>query len=116
MPQDLPLEELIFVAFNRVVVALDRETGEKVWQWKPPKGSSYIGLLVDGDRLIVSAQGYTYCLDPLNGAELWRNDLEGLGIGVPCLASVRGSTNLLALGASHTEASKSDGSTTSGGD
>lgn len=93
----LTLADLVFVAFGKNVVALDRENGTKVWDWKPPKGGGWIAVLLDGDRLIVSAHGYMYCLDPLTGEELWRNDLKGMGTGIPCIASVNGQTNPLAL-------------------
>ena len=83
---------LIFVGFNSRVVALDRDTGEAVWSWKSPKGTGIAALLVDGDRLIVSVQGYTYCLDPASGGELWTNPLKGMGVGTACLASARGNT------------------------
>lgn len=83
---------MIHVGFNSRVAALDRETGELVWKWKCPKGSGFAALLLDGDRLIVSVQGYTYCLDPLTGAQLWYNPLTGMGVGTPCLASARGNT------------------------
>ena len=84
------LADLVFVGFNKQVVALDRYTGELVWKWSSPKGSGFIALLVDGDRLIVSCQGYTYCLDPLFGQVVWSNPLEGMGVGIPSLASVNG--------------------------
>jgi len=83
---------LVFVSFNSRVAALDRETGELIWKWKSPKGSGLPVILLDGDRLIVSVQGYMYCLDPVTGDELWQNPLKGLGIGTPCLASARGNT------------------------
>ena len=85
-------EQLVFVGFNSHVVALDRDSGELVWQWKSPAGSGYVAILLDGDRLIASVQGYTYCLAPDDGRLLWENRLAGLGVGVPCLASLRGST------------------------
>ena len=84
--------ELIFVGFNSRVVALDRETGQVAWSWKSPRGSGIAALLVDGDRLIVSVQGYTYCLDPASGGEIWSNPLKGMGVGTACLASTRGNT------------------------
>ncbi len=86
------VNDLIYVAFGKHVIALDRYTGEKVWQWSPPKGAGYMSILLDGDRLIVSAQGYMHCLDPLFGQEVWSNPLDGMGTGVPCLASANGST------------------------
>ena len=89
-PSDLT--SLIYVGLNSRVVALARETGELIWKWKCPKGSGFAALLLDGDRLIVSVQGYTYCLDPLTGSQLWYNPLAGMGLGTPCLASARGNT------------------------
>ena len=84
------MDQFIFVGFNSRVVALHRDTGELVWQWRSPQGTGYVTLLLDGDRLIVSVVGYTYCLDPLNGNEVWHNALPGFGIGVASIASVRG--------------------------
>jgi hypothetical protein len=72
------VDKLIFVGFNSRVVALHRDSGELVWQWKSPKGSGYVTLLLDGDRLIVSVIGYTYCLDPANGNQIWFNELKVL--------------------------------------
>ena len=47
------LADLVFAGFNSRVLALDRYTGEVVWEWKSPKGtSSHVALLLDGDRLI----------------------------------------------------------------
>jgi outer membrane protein assembly factor BamB len=86
------LASLIFVGFNSRVAALDRQSGELVWTWKSPKGTGFAAVLLDGDRLIVSIQGYTYCLDPLSGDPLWSNPLTGMGVGLPCLASARGNT------------------------
>ena len=91
------LDQLVFVGFRSRVVALDRDSGDLVWEWKSPAGRYYVALLVDGDRLIVSVQGYTYCLDPLTGAEVWRNALKGFGIGVPSISSVNGSSSHPAL-------------------
>lgn len=84
------MDDLIFVGFNSQVVAVHRDSGESVWSWKAPEGTGYPAVLIDGDRLIVSVQGYTYCLDPMTGEEVWRNPLKGMGVGTPCLASTRG--------------------------
>lgn len=86
----MKISDLIFTGFNRRVAAVDRSTGQLVWQWKAPGMSGYITLLLDGDRLIVSAQGCLYALDPLTGRQLWANDLPGFGYGVASLASVNG--------------------------
>ena len=93
------LDQLLFVGFNSRVAALNRDTGATLWQWKSPKGSGYTTLLLDGDRLIVCVQGYTYCLDPLSGQVWWFNELPGMGTGVASLASARGTAPNLAAAA-----------------
>ena len=40
--------------------------------------------------LIVSTNGYMFCLDPLTGQILWNNPLKGYGTGPASLVSVRG--------------------------
>jgi outer membrane protein assembly factor BamB len=87
------LHDLVFVGFNKQVIALDRYTGEKKWEWKSPKGSGYPSILLDGDRLIVSVDGYTFCLEPTSGALVWENELKGHGTGITCLVSTRGSSS-----------------------
>jgi outer membrane protein assembly factor BamB len=86
------LDQLIFVGFNSRVAALNRDTGETLWTWKGD-ANGYTTLLLDGDRLVVSVNGYTWCLDPLTGRSLWYNNLPGMGTGVPSLASVRGAAS-----------------------
>jgi hypothetical protein len=48
--------------------------------------------LLDGEQLVVSVHGYTYCLNPLTGEELWFNPLSGFGVGIPSIVSIRGSS------------------------
>lgn len=86
------IHDLVLVGFNSRVVALDRYTGEIVWEWKSPEGSGYVSVLVDGDRIIASVMGYTYCIDPVFGQTVWSNPLRGMGTGVACLASGQAST------------------------
>jgi outer membrane protein assembly factor BamB len=85
--------DLVFVGFNSQVAALDRRSGDLAWTWKSPKGSGFVAVLLDGDQLVVSINGYTYGIDPATGREIWFNPLEGMGTGIPCLASVYGSTS-----------------------
>ncbi|HVC95347.1 MAG TPA: PQQ-binding-like beta-propeller repeat protein [Pirellulales bacterium] len=108
-PSQRFLEDFAFVGFNSRVAALDRNTGERVWDWKASNGSGFVAVLLDGDRLIVSVQGYTYCLAALTGKQLWYNALDGMGVGVPCLASIRGSTHL----AAHAYLQEQDGASAS---
>lgn len=89
VPPAPSVDDLVFVAFNSQVLALNRNDGEVTWQWSSPRRGHPI-LLLDGDRLIVSVNGYTSCLDPCTGEILWKNDLPGTGVGIPSLASARG--------------------------
>ena len=83
------VENMVFVGLNGRVVALDRDSGKIRWRWQATKSGSYMTLLPDGDRLVVSAGGYIYCLDPATGRERWHNPLKGFGIGVAALATIR---------------------------
>jgi len=83
------LENLVFVGLNSRVAALDRQTGQTQWQWRAPKPRSggYVSLLAINDQqLIASVNGYTYCLDPRTGAQMWANDLPGFGSQVASIA------------------------------
>ncbi len=83
------IDQLIFVGLRGYVIALERDSGQIVWD-NSELASGYTSLLLDGDRLIVSTNGYIYCLDPLTGQVLWNNPLRGYGVGIADLASVRG--------------------------
>jgi len=86
----MKLSDLVFTGFNRRVAALHRLTGQIIWQWKAPKGSCYVSLLLEKDILIVSVDGYMYGLDPLTGGQLWDNPMTGYGTGVTSLVSANG--------------------------
>jgi outer membrane protein assembly factor BamB len=97
--RDVTLMDLVFVGFNRHVVGLHRDDGALVWNWKCPDVSGFPAVLLDGDRLIVSVHGYTYCLDPITGEQLWFNPLKGLGVGTACITSIYGNTGSTAAAA-----------------
>ena len=86
-PMESDVSNIVFVGFNSRVAALDRITGKILWNWKSPTGRGYVSLLVlDSRQLIASVNGYTYCLDPLTGRQLWYNELPGFGSGVTSIA------------------------------
>lgn len=90
------VKDLVFVGLNSRVAAMNQDTGQIVWQWRAtkPRSGGYVSLLLlDDARLIVSVNGYTYCLDPLTGEQRWYNELSGFGSGVTSLATV-GKNNL----------------------
>lgn len=92
------LQGMLFVGFNKRVAALDRDTGNIIWRWTAPEGTGFVSLLLDGDRLFASVKGYTYCLDPTNGQQLWRNPMKGFGFGTVSLASRAGHSPHTLLG------------------
>ena len=109
----MKVSELIFTGFNRRVAALERTTGAIVWQWRAPKGSAYVSLLLEANLLAVAVDGYMYGLDPLTGAELWYNPMEGFGTGVTSLVSANGmASNPIHLAAAHTAAAQHSSSAT----
>src|SRR5947209_3717078 len=87
------LHQLLFLGLNGRVAALDRDSGEIVWEWTakdPDKHRAvggYMTVLVDQGQLFVSANGYTYRLDPVTGEEQWANPLRGWGVGPTALAT-----------------------------
>ena len=106
----MDISDLVFTGFNNRVAALDRDTGEIIWQWTAPSGSTYTSLLLDGDRLIACVHGYMYALDAATGRQLWANEMKGFGYGVASLASVHGgatSSSHITNGAYHATNSSS---------
>ena len=87
------IEQLIFVGLNGYALALDRDSGEILWSNNEMR-SGYVTLLLDGDRLIASTDGYMYCLEPQTGRIRWHNPLTGYGMRAPtALTSVRGQSS-----------------------
>ncbi len=84
--------DLVYVGLNRRVIALDRNDGHVVWEWKAAKGTGFVSLLLDGDRLVVGVSGYITCLDPVYGQVVWENPLKGYGSALSTLVSVNGSS------------------------
>ena len=98
-PEDEPhaapeTSELVYAGLGPHVVALDRGTGDLVWQWKAPRGKQSATVLVDGDRVLAAVDGYVYCLDAATGEALWENPLRGFGTGVTSLATRRGHSDI----------------------
>jgi outer membrane protein assembly factor BamB len=90
------IDQLVFVGLNGWVAALNRESGEVVW-YSSELNSGDTTLLLDGDRLIASTNGYIYRLDPLSGRILWKNPMTGYGTGITHLVSVRGQSGQVLL-------------------
>ena len=107
----LTTDDLLFVSFGDKVIAVDRLDGSIVWKWRASMSTGLVALLPSGDRLFVSINGYTWALDPTNGAELWFQPFKGEGVGIAMLATMRdgASDATLAGGAAVSASSANDG-------
>src|SRR5688500_17868580 len=78
------IESYVYVGIKGHVLALDGATGTERWRTKL-KGSDFVHVVSDGNRLFAAVRGELFCLDGATGAVLWHNKLAGMGYG---LASV----------------------------
>jgi outer membrane protein assembly factor BamB len=78
--------DLIYVGIRGSVVALNRATGAQVWATHL-KGSDFVNVVLDEDRLLAITHGEIFCLDPVQGNSLWHNPLKGFGLGLATLAT-----------------------------
>lgn len=82
----MPSSKTIFLGIKGSVIALDPATGRPLWTVHL-RGSSFVNVVLDGDKLYAATQGEVYCLDPATGAERWHNELKGYGRGLVTIAS-----------------------------
>jgi outer membrane protein assembly factor BamB len=88
--------DTIFVGIKGAVLAIDRGTGETLWQ-TDLKGSDFVNVMLQDGDLFAASRGRLYRLDPSTGTVQWRNDLQGLGWGIVTIAGASPS----AAGAAH---------------
>jgi outer membrane protein assembly factor BamB len=79
-------KSLLFIGIKGAVLALDRNSGEEVWQTSV-KGTDFVNLVIDEDNLYATARGEIFCLNPANGDIRWHNKLSGLGFGLITIAT-----------------------------
>jgi outer membrane protein assembly factor BamB len=75
----------LFIGIKGTVLALDRATGETVWE-SPLKAGDFVNVVLDGAELYASTRGEVYRLDPVTGRILWKNELVGKGWGMVTIA------------------------------
>jgi hypothetical protein len=76
---------MVFVGVKGTVTALDRESGERVWE-TALKGSDFVNVMQQGSDLFAASRGRLYRLDPASGDILWLNELPGMGYGIVTIA------------------------------
>jgi outer membrane protein assembly factor BamB len=99
---------LIFVGIRGLVVAMDRGSGTRVWETKL-KGSGFVSILVDEDRVLAGTQGEIFCLDAATGKIIWHDGLRGYGLGLMSIATKNGNTGLQSLAAAEEDSSADAG-------
>ncbi len=82
----------VFLGIQGYVVGLDRATGQKLWETRL-KGSDFVNVMLDGDRVLAATKGEIFCLDPATGRVLWNNKLPGKGTGLVTIATASGASN-----------------------
>jgi outer membrane protein assembly factor BamB len=85
----------VFLGLNGSVIALDDTTGDHVWTTRL-KGSDFVNLILNENKLYATTKGEIFCLDPGTGKILWQNPLRGMGHGLVCIAAPGSQPNLTA--------------------
>ena len=81
--------DLLFIGIAGTVLALDRATGQEVWQ-SSLKGEDFVNVAVQDGAVYATAKGELFCLDPATGNIRWQNQLKGFGRGLVTIATLGG--------------------------
>jgi outer membrane protein assembly factor BamB len=82
----MPRSKIIYLGIKGSVIALDPDNGRQLWATHL-KGSDFVNVALDGDRLYAATYGEIFCLDPISGEGLWHNPLKGFGLGLVSIAT-----------------------------
>lgn len=88
---NLRAPEQIVLFLNGNVVRVDPLTGQVLWLTKQPKGihARFATIVIDGDMVLVGANGHIFALDIEDGRILWLNELKGMGYGLVTVTTGR---------------------------
>jgi outer membrane protein assembly factor BamB len=81
-----PTTDLLFVGIKGSVLAIRKYDGAIAWSTKLRRGSSFVPILQEGDRLYAASGGEVTCLNGASGRVLWNNRLPGYGMGYAAIA------------------------------
>jgi outer membrane protein assembly factor BamB len=82
-------DDLVFVGIKGTAIALDRGTGQIVWETHL-EGSGFVHLVLEKENLYATTQGEVFCLDAATGNPRWHNRLKGYGLGLASLVTPKG--------------------------
>ena len=77
--------DVIYVGLKGSVVALDRQTGKKIWKTHL-KGAGFVMVVLDREMVIAHTKGEIFGLRAEDGRVLWSNSLLGMGYGYATIA------------------------------
>lgn len=79
------LSDKLYILSNGNVAAINKKTGDIIWQKKlkdyiSSMTSYSIGQIqIDGDKLYIGVSGQLLCLRAKDGSLIWKNELKGWG-------------------------------------
>ena len=76
----------IYLGMAGNVVAIERKTGELLWQTELG-GRGMVNLVWDDGLLMAHTKGELFCVAPDDGRIVWKNGLSGMGYGMGTFAS-----------------------------
>src|SRR2546426_1129623 len=80
---------LIYIGIRGAVLALDRATGQTIWQ-SNLGGADFVNVVLDNGELYAATKGEVFRLALANGEIIWQNKLPGLGRGLVTIATAAG--------------------------
>lgn len=84
------VSRLLFVGTHGHVVALDKATGERIWERSLPRtGYAIVSIVYEDALLFCACGGKVFALDPATGEIRWTNDLPGMGSGMVFLSTAQ---------------------------
>ena len=84
--------KLLFAGTHGFVIAIDKHTGETVWETSlPSTGYSVVSILLEDGLLLCASGGRVFALDPEDGRIMWTNHLPMRRKGLVYLATEQSS-------------------------
>lgn len=86
-PTAIQANEVIILAMNRQVAAVNKGDGRILWSTELSSGvgSGFVTLAIEGERIFAGCAGHLHCLDLGTGRILWTNELPGYGYALVSL-------------------------------
>ena len=72
----IPTDQLVYITSYQHLYAVDRESGQQVWEFIPETDWGLVSVSVYGNQVYFWAENTIYALDALSGTEVWTLDTE----------------------------------------